>query len=48
MTKAVKMVKKRAPQYSFPAKTDRVFADYKHKTIVPSPDTYFKEAKEPN
>ena len=23
--------------------TERVFADYKHKTLVPSPDTYYRE-----
>lgn len=34
---------KKSPVISFPVNTERVFADYKHKTLVPSPDRYFLE-----
>ena len=43
MSKTIKVVKKSAPRFTFPVNTKRVFADYKHKTLVPSPDTYYKE-----
>ena len=38
-----KLTKKNVPGYSFPHNTTRTFADYLHATLIPSPDTYFKE-----
>ena len=35
--------RKVVPKISFPNTTKRIFADYQHKTAVPSPDTYFRE-----
>ena len=34
---------KTSPKISFPTVTKRVFADFRHKLGVPSPDTYYKE-----
>jgi len=39
------MTKKKSPEFTFPNMTTRVFADLKHKTLVPSPDAYFKEER---
>jgi len=37
---------RKSPAISFPVTTERVFADYKHKTLVPSPDRYYVEDHE--
>ena len=39
---SLKHTKKVNPQISFPVNTKRIFADYRHKLVVPSPDTYYK------
>ena len=48
LTNLVKKVKKRAPEFSFPHTSHRIFAENKYKTLVPSPDTYFKQASAVN
>jgi len=42
---SLSLTKKKAPEYSFQNNSKRVFAEFKHKTLVPSPDTYFKEER---
>lgn len=37
-----KLVYKKSPAVTFPHNTERVFADYRHKLLVPSADSYFK------
>ena len=34
------LTRKVNPQISFPHETKRIFADIRHKTVVPSPDSY--------
>ena len=41
--KAFQHTKKCAPHFTFPSMSERVFADFRHKLPVPSPDTYWKE-----
>ena len=43
LLKSLDFTKKQAPQISFPVNGERKFAELKHKTLVPSPDTYFKK-----
>lgn len=43
LLKSLDFTKKQAPQITFPVNGERKFAELKHKTLVPSPDTYFKK-----
>lgn len=41
LAKLIGFTKKRAPEYTIPVTSERIFAELKHKTIVPAPTTYF-------
>jgi len=39
----LKHTRRKSPSITFPNDTKRIFADFRHKLAVPSPDAYFKE-----